>query len=379
MLGTEGAIWHSDGQSSFSEVAQFSPYSNPFGLLERGIRRIQSTLGLPYFNLFDSRRFAGACLNKLQDVEVYLERCSWTGFGGIVASKFSGRPLVMEYNGDPLHDLDAKGLAPGGFQRWGSVILMTWALRQAARVVATGNGWREQSIKRWKLDPDKTITVENGSSLLNLLDREDLNSFNPFRRRGEPVQVVYLGGFQPWQGLRILVEAFHRLVQEGVQLQLLLIGAGHGVEAIKQELTSRGLSDHVHLTGALSTEKFAPLLAGADIAVAPYCGWSEYAGLKLYDYKAAGLAIVASGENGEPACVDHERSGIIVPPCDVNAMELALSRLSLDAEFRVSLGRQARMEAERFHRWEHTAFKLEKVLHEVGGRVEAVHSTVEAK
>jgi glycosyltransferase involved in cell wall biosynthesis len=191
--------------------------------------------------------------------------------------------------------------------------------------------------------------------------------------------VVYLGGFQPWQGLRILVEAFHRLVQEGVQLQLLLIGAGHGVEAIKQELTSRGLSDHVHLTGALSTEKFAPLLAGADIAVAPYCGWSEYAGLKLYDYKAAGLAIVASGENGEPACVDHERSGIIVPPCDVNAMELALSRLSLDAEFRVSLGRQARMEAERFHRWEHTAFKLEKVLHEVGGRVEAVHSTVEAK
>jgi len=55
------------------------------------------------------------------------------------------------------------------------------------------------------------------------------------------------------------------------------------------------LGKHTFFTGALSPKQYAPKLAALDIGVAPYCGATEFAGLKSLDYKAAGLAIIASG------------------------------------------------------------------------------------
>lgn len=365
LLGAEGAIWHADGGSGFSKAADNSPGSNLPGWIERAARKVQSGLRLPYFNLFDSRRFAEACLRELRDVDIYLERVSWTGFGGAIASIQSGQPLVLEYNGDPLHDLEAKGIAPRGFQRWGSATMMGWTLRTATRVVASGDGWRTQAIEKWNLDPERVITVENGSSLVEILDREQLNAFNPDNADDGPTELVYLGSFQPWQGVQLLVEAFDRLIKGGHDLRLLLIGGGRGVEETQDEVVRRGLSEYVQFTGALSTEEYAPLLAGADIGVSPYCGWSEFSGLKLFDYKASGLAIVASGEKGAPSCIVEGVSGVVVPPCELEALEEALRLLASNSELRIKLGRQARLEAEGMHTWEHTAQKLEEVMIDV--------------
>jgi phosphatidylinositol alpha 1,6-mannosyltransferase len=87
--------------------------------------------------------------------------------------------------------------------------------------------------------------------------------------------------------------------------------------------------------------------------------------LKLFDYKASGLAIVASGEKGAPTCIADGLSGLVVPPCDLDALEDALHKLVSNLELRIKLGKQARLEAEAMHTWDHTAQKLEEVLIEV--------------
>jgi glycosyltransferase involved in cell wall biosynthesis len=361
----DGAVWGSPDLVRFEPVSAGRMEAGPRRWAERALRRAQRQLRLPYLNWFESARFAEACSQELRGCDVLYERFSWVGFGGRLAARRLGIPHVIEYNGDPLHDLEAKGIAPGGLQRKLSVGLSRAALRGAVHVVASGEGWRRQAIDRWGLDPDRVSVVENGTGLLQVASRNELRAFKPDDGAAREIGLVYLGGFLPWHGISVLLRAFARAREKGARLRLWLIGSGDGMSDARQVLASSGLNGSVVMTGALTLAEYAPLLAGADIGLSPYCGWKEYAGLKLYDYKAAGLAVIASGEAGQPSTLEHGRTGWIVPPCDEGALCDAMVRLASDSALRRRLGREARLEAEASHGWDQTARRLESVFDRV--------------
>jgi glycosyltransferase involved in cell wall biosynthesis len=93
----------------------------------------------------------------------------------------------------------------------------------------------------------------------------------------------------------------------------------------------------------------------------------EFSGLKLFDYKAAGLATVASGANGQPTTLKHEQTALIVPPCDEDALSAAMIRLAHDAELRRQMGQAARLEAEACHSWRHTAVQITDIFNSTIG------------
>jgi len=88
----------------------------------------------------------------------------------------------------------------------------------------------------------------------------------------------------------------------------------------------------------------------------------EFSGLKLFDYQAAGLAIVVSGKDGQPATIQHGVTGWIVPPGEEAPLSEAIQCLALDVELRRKMGRAARLQAETTHGWQHTAMNLEKIF-----------------
>lgn len=331
---------------------------------ERVCRRIQSTLGLPYLGYFESRRFALACQQTLGDCDLFYERFSWMHYGGLLAARKQGIPWVVEFNGDPLADLEAKRTAPNGIQRSLATALTRRVLSRADRVVATGQGWLRNSIERWNVGPARAEVVENGTDLLSLLGRDDLRSFREETPEAETT-IVYLGGFYPWHGIDRLLEAVAALLAEGVRLRLMLVGAGDGEDEARNLAKRLGVDGSVTFRGRMAAEAYAPVLADADIGVAPYCGWPEYSGLKIFDYKAAGLACVSSGENGRHPTLRHGETGWIVPPCNRSALADALRTLARDAELRRRLGRAARLDAELHHGWNRTVEGLDAVFRAV--------------
>lgn len=360
LVRLEGRLWKAEGLHNFQPVTVPLVDRGPLRWFERAVRRLQSELRLPYAGLFESLRFALACRQELAGYDLLFERLTWMGYGGALAARWLRRPLVLEYNGDPLHDLEAKGIAPQGLQRWLALALLGWTMRQAAHVVASGEGWRKQFLQRWGADPARVTTIENGTVLVPLLRREELRAFTP-TLQGTPT-LVYLGGFYPWHGVQLLLRAVARLRERGLALRLLLIGSGVGLEAAQRQVKDSGLEQQVTFTGQLTASNFAAYLCQADIGLSPYCGWKEYSGLKLFDYKAAGLAIIASGENGQPATLEHGKTGWIVPPCDEDALTAAIGQLATDHLLRQRLGQAARLEAEQTHTWAHTAQRLEQIF-----------------
>jgi len=353
------------------DLARFEVVEVPWmdhGLLrffEKGVRRLQYELQLPYAGLFESVRFALAARQELKGFDILLERMSWANCGSALAARWLNIPLILENNGDPLHDLEAKGIAPEGIQRRLSLTLTRYAVRAAAHVVISGDGWREKFIERWEIAPERTTTVENGTRVVDLLERRELRAFRDGAQGAPAPTLVYLGSFYPWQGVSILLRALARVREQGVEARLLLIGSGPGEAEARSLVAKLGLGTIVTFTGRLRPAEYAPLLADADIGVAPYCGWPEFSGLKLFDYKAAGLATIGSGRDGQPQTLRHGETGWVVPPCNEARLADAIARLVEDRSLRRRIGRAARVEAEQRHRWEHTVQRLEEIMLDV--------------
>lgn len=337
----------------------------PIRLLERVVRRTQYELRLPYLALFESVRFARACMLFLPDCDLFYERMGWMGYGGALAARIIRKPLILEINGDHLSELKMRGMEPKGLQRWLSMRLMQAAIHQTNHFVASGAGWRDLFIQRWHVAPGQITVIENGSRLVETLKRSDLKSFLPLEQQTSPPIVVYIGAFEAWHGIPILLQATRSVLDQGIQFRLRLIGSGPLKEEIQEIVRELTLEPQVDIVGRLSFDQLAENLATADIGVSPYCGRAEYSGLKLIDYKAAGLAIITSGEHGQPAEIEHGQTGWVVPPCDVEALAAALLKLIQEPALRIQLGQNARLEAEQIHSWRQTANALEQVFKQV--------------
>jgi glycosyltransferase involved in cell wall biosynthesis len=359
----QGRLWRSQDLEHFEPVTVPKVDRGWRRMLERLVRGVQSRLHLPYANLFESLRFAEACRQELGDCDLIFERLGWMSYGAGLAAHSLNKPLVLEINnGDFVTELARLGVAPRGFQYNLAVWLMRKAVHRADFSVATGDGHRRRYIEWWGVDPALVATVENGSDVVNLLAREQLRCYAPVNTPGSPVVIVFVGAFEPWHGIPVLLPAFVKALQRCPQLRLQLIGSGTLQQEIERKIVELGIQGQVELTGQLNIRAVADSLAKADIGVAPYCGWMEFSGLKLFDYKSAGLPSVASGQNGEPATLEQDVTALIVPPCDEQALADALVRLAGDEGLRRSMGRAARLDAENRHSWAHTAGELEKIF-----------------
>jgi glycosyltransferase involved in cell wall biosynthesis len=88
--------------------------------------------------------------------------------------------------------------------------------------------------------------------------------------------------------------------------------------------------------------------------------------MKLFEYMAAGKAVVASAMGQIVDVVRDGENGLLVPPGDETALAEAVGRLLADESLRERLGWQAREDAVRYHSWEQYLSRLEAVLVNAG-------------
>jgi glycosyltransferase involved in cell wall biosynthesis len=106
----------------------------------------------------------------------------------------------------------------------------------------------------------------------------------------------------------------------------------------------------------------------ADIAVAP---WHKFpwglAPIKLFEYLAAGRAIVASCIDGVADFIQEGETGLLVEPESHQAMAQALIHLLQNPARRARLAANARREAVEKHSWTHRARQLTEIYQSLIG------------
>ncbi len=173
------------------------------------------------------------------------------------------------------------------------------------------------------------------------------------RHRGmRTPRILFLGQLVERKGLHVLIEAFVRMV---VDAELWLVGGdwnGGGYSArLRASIDELGIGPRVTLRN--HTDHVAPLLQAADIFVLP--SLSEARPRSILEAMLAELPVVASEVGGIPTIVEHETTGLLVPPDDPAALADALDRLAASEATRLQFGRAARRYVEQECRPERTA------------------------
>ena len=132
----------------------------------------------------------------------------------------------------------------------------------------------------------------------------------------------------------MLVEAFAGLAAADPTARLRLVGHGPQAEALARQAARLGIAHRVELVGSLAPACVPAALQGFDVAVAPYDDPEQdyFSPLKVFEYLAAGLPVVASdvGQLRGLLDVDGEPAGLLVPPGDPAALREALCVLAHD-------------------------------------------------
>ncbi len=338
----------------------------PFKAFESGIRRLQSTLRLPYLAVFDSYRMAEAGRRNLKGYHLIHERMNLLALGGAWASRQLGIPLVLEVNADPFEQRRFKGIPERGLRRR----LAVWATRicfdAAAQIICISPGLQEQLHRRWSV-AERKLTV--------LPVAADVEAFRPaprsarLRRRlgltTEPV-VMWVGGYYPWHDLDLLLQSFAQLLKGHPSARLVLVGDGETRPSVAQRVQAYDLHHAVIMTGAVAHNCVPEYLSIADVAVVPAAPIPASRGgtgtpLKLFEYMAAGKAVVATELNQAADVIEHGQNGLLVPPGDVHGFAEAIRGLLDNPAARDRLGQNARRLAVERYSWGQYTRQLEAI------------------
>ena len=175
--------------------------------------------------------------------------------------------------------------------------------------------------------------------------------------------VGFLGTLKPWHGLSVLATAFAELRRLRPDARLLVAGDGPEKESFAAELEQAGVLDAVTFAGAVTPDAVPRFLAAMDVAVAPYPAKSDFyfSPLKVYEYLAASLPVVASAVGQLEALIENGVNGLLCPPGESLALTNALVRLHDDAGLRRTLGSAARKTVTENHTWIHIASQILRI------------------
>ncbi|PYT33163.1 MAG: hypothetical protein DMF52_16180 [Acidobacteria bacterium] len=181
--------------------------------------------------------------------------------------------------------------------------------------------------------------------------------------------IIFTGSFKQWHGVNDLLQAFALLLDHEKRTRLILVGDGPERESLMRSAAELRIESNITFTGAVSHEAIPALLASADIAVAPYLPLDDFyfSPLKLGEYLATGLPVVATACGDLDPLLRDDVSSLRVPPGDVPALARALGRLTEDPELRRRLGRAGRRVAEKHLSLEAATTRLVRLLESLVG------------
>lgn len=176
----------------------------------------------------------------------------------------------------------------------------------------------------------------------------------PSVREDGSFTVGFLGTLKPWHGLDVLVDAFTRLHARNPDCRLLIVGEGPERQRIEAVIEERKIGVAARLTGAVTPDQVPEHLAAMDVGTAPYPDLPDFyfSPLKIYEYMAAALPVVASRIGDLEQIVIPEVTGLLCPPGDAAALATTLERLRANAPLRRRLGNVARTRVLSEHSWD---------------------------
>jgi glycosyltransferase involved in cell wall biosynthesis len=211
---------------------------------------------------------------------------------------------------------------------------MHWFYGQLNTVFVNSEEYRQSWIKRG-FDPAKLKILPRGlDTELFHPARRNAAFFEKFGAHNGEVRLLYVGRISREKDLDLLAVAYRRLRDEGLPVQLFIVGHGPYSEAFAKSLPE------AFFTGYLTGKELAAAYASADVFVFP--STTDTFGNVILEAQACGLPVVVSDSGGPKELVEDKSNGLITKSHDLEDFTRAIRALVTDSALRKRMGESAR-------------------------------------
>jgi glycosyltransferase involved in cell wall biosynthesis len=205
------------------------------------------------------------------------------------------------------------------------------------RIFAVSDAARRLLVDEYGLVRESIGVISNGVDTERFHPRAPRDNGEEHRR----IVIGSVGRFFRIKNLPLLLRAAHRLIGEGLDIEVRVAGEGPELPQVKALALELGLGDRLRLLGDVVDVQdvfrtFDVYVLSSDNEANPN---------SLIEGMASGLACVSTRVGNVPELLDEGRAGALIAPGDEIALAAALRELIQSPDLRTRLGEAARQRA----------------------------------
>jgi glycosyltransferase involved in cell wall biosynthesis len=320
--------------------------------------RLRDAGRLVYTRIF-ARRLVQAV--EMHRPDLILETNIAFSSAGAIASTRTGVPLVLDDVALPLEEDTEVGYGIG--LKAAAVKVFRKITRQASLVIAVSGTIRQFLLKEG-VDDSKIAIIPNG------IDADSFSGSADGRRHREILGIsdettllVFVGSFQPFHRVDLLLDSFAELARQ-YDVYLLLVGDGSTAPAAREQAERLGISSRVHFAGRIPYIRVASYISVGDIAV--LSGVLDFGNpMKLIEYMAMGKAVVAPDLSVITDMATNGENILVFKDGSMESLTETLAQMVANPDLRDRLGAAALAYA-RSQTWDARAVDLLASLRRIG-------------
>lgn len=286
---------------------------------------------------------------------------------GWAARRAHRMPMITTFYGIELRWVQSR--LP--FLKW----IVRWAARTSAQAVAISS-YTARELRKFADVPVEVIpyTAE--------LPPPSVAGKPPAGDRS----ILFVGRLIERKGVQHLIRALGS-VREHTAARVVVIGDGPERPHLEAVAQAAGVAEHVDFRGRVTDEELRRAYAAADVFVLPSVldarQDTEGLGVVLLEAMNYAVPVIASDIGGITDIVQHDRTGLLVPPGDERALANALWRILTDPALSHRLGEAGRLRLHDAFSWDRIVDQWDRVYRRVtAGRdrpAALAHERVRAK
>jgi glycosyltransferase involved in cell wall biosynthesis len=220
-----------------------------------------------------------------------------------------------------------------------------------ATIIAVSESVRRTVIESLGVPERQVVTIPNWIDVERASSPRERAAARHAHGITRRVALALVGQITPLKGHEELLAAVARVAAARTDVEFLIVGEDHEPGApferrLRHRAHELGIEPFVRFVGYQSD--LLGVLAAVDAVVVP--SWNEAFSLVAVEAMAAGRPVIASNTGGLAEIVEHETTGLLVPPRDDAALAAAILRFAEDPVVVEHMGNRARAAARRYAR-----------------------------
>ncbi len=278
----------------------------------------------------------------------------WSADWSLLDAKLKGKPLVVSY----YNDITGSGVA-GGVANLYNATALKLLLKKADKIIIIQENYSTSS-PHLKQHQDKIVVVPCGADVERFtpspVDKQDNNLFF----------LSLLDEFHSYKGLDYLLKALKIVKKEIPDVKLVVGGKGVLMDKYKETAASLGLSGNVEFHGFIPDDEINEYYSRANIFILPSTSSvQEGFGIVALEALACQTPVISTEIVGVAKDLKESKSGLIIPPKNIDRLASAIIQLLNDKESSKKMGINGRKLVEKKYTWQIIGKMTEKVYKEL--------------